>query len=448
MTHLRALLLPLVAVGAVVVASLVPAGDTGNAGRPPTSTDVTQTTYACPTGSVITVAAGQVTAGASASATVLPAGDPPESLSDAAAWRTGKVDGSGVVIQQEGRGSGAVGFFAGTAPAAGGGGLVVGQCPGVVDDSWLLGLGAGDDHLSTLILTNLADTPAVADLTLWGPQGRIAAVDAEGVVVEPGSVRRIGVADLAPGEPELAIHVHRRRGSLSAVANDTSTADGARGTEPITATSAPRRDQVVSGLVKGEKGRTLLLLNPGRSTARVTVRVAGPRGTFEPSGLAGTRVKGGTVRSVTLPRSAGSGEQALRVTSDEPVSATVRMAPDDADYAYAEATPALSGPAVVPVDLGTSLDAPRLVLTAPGRAASVQLQTFDADMRRLESSTVDLAAGTTKGVTVAGDAAYAVLRPRGRVTGAVTYADGDRLSSLALVPAPVRALAPQVRPAG
>lgn len=445
MTHLKAFLLPVVAVVAVVLATLVPSDD--DTARPPTSAAVTQTTYACPSGSVITVAAGQVTAGTSAEGTVLPDGAPVAALSDAGTWRTDSVGGEGVVVQQQGRGSGAVGYFSGTAPKAGGGGLVVGQCPGVVDDSWLLGLGAADKHLSTLILTNLADTPAIADLTLWGPQGRIAAVDAEGVVVEPRSVRRIPVADLAPGEPELAVHVHRRRGSLSAVANDTSTAD-ARGTEPISATASPRRDQTVSGLVKGEKGRTLLLLNPGRTTARVTVRVAGPRSTFEPSGLASVRVKAGSLLTVPVPASAGSGEQALRITSDQPVSATVRMAPDAKDFAYAEASPALAGPTVVPMDLGSPSDAPRLVLTAPGRAASVEVQTFGADMRRLGTEDVAVEAGTTKGVTLDGDAAYAVLRPTGRVTGAVTYRRGDGLSSLALEAAPVRVQAPQVRPAG
>ncbi len=89
------------------------------------------------------------------------------------------------MVQQRGRASGAVGFFAGTAPKKGGGGLVVGSCPGVVDDAWLMGLGSGGKHFSTLILTNLADTPAAVDLSLWGPKGKIDAVGSEGIVVKP-----------------------------------------------------------------------------------------------------------------------------------------------------------------------------------------------------------------------------------------------------------------------
>ncbi|MCW2771181.1 MAG: hypothetical protein JWR27_2614 [Aeromicrobium sp.] len=445
MTHVRSLVLPLVAVVLVVLASLVPGDE--EPPRRPTAAPITQTTYACPTGSAITVAAGQVAAGTSATATVLPDGSTEDGLADSSTWRTQRVAGEGVIVQQKGRSSGAVGYFSGRAAGAGGGGLAVGQCPGVADDSWLLGLGSGEKHLSTLVLTNLADTPAIADLTLWGKQGRIEAVDAQGVVVEPRSVLRVPVADLAAGESELAVQVHRRRGSLSVVADDAATGSFT-GTEPISATASPRREQVVSGIVEGTGGRTLLILNPGSATARVGVDVIGPKSTFTPSGLDKVRVPAGAVKVVTVPKSAGPDEQALRLTSDRPVSATVRMSPGSKDYAYAKSAPALTGPAVVPIDLGTQLDEPELVLSAPGRAASVEVVTYAADMARLSSTRVAVAAGTTRTVTVKGRAAYAVLRPKGRVTGAVTYTRGRGLSSLVLGTAPLEALAPQVRPLG
>ena len=104
-----------------------------------------------------------------------------------------------------------------------------------------MGLGSGGKHFSTLILTNLADTPAAVDLSLWGPKGKIDAVGSEGIVVKPSSVRRIRLDELAAGEAELAMHVHRRRGSLSAVVNDSSTSVFS-GTEPVSATLSPRRN--------------------------------------------------------------------------------------------------------------------------------------------------------------------------------------------------------------
>lgn len=446
MSHVRSLLFPVLAIVLAVAAALATT-DEAEKPRKPSAVAVTQTSYACPAGAVVSVATGQITAGAAGVATVLPGQAPAAGLAAGNAWGAATVDGQGVIVEQPGRGAGAVGYFAGTAPKAGGGGLVVGSCPGIVDDAWLLGLGSGNKHFSTLILTNLAASPAVVDLKLWGPEGKIDAVNADNIVLEPFSVRRIRIDSLAAGEPELAIHAHRRRGSVSVVVNDTSTATF-KGTEPIAAMRRPSRSQIVPGLVQGTAGRTLLVLNPGGSAARVDVEVMGAKGTFTPSGLEQIKIEAGTVRAIPMPESAGSDEQALRLTSDRPVSATVRMTPTANDYAYAEAMPALTGPAVVPVELGAqSAGRPRLVLTAPNKAASVEIQAFTADMSPLETTTVALPAGATTAVTpdVEG-AAYLVLRPTGEVAGAATYAQGDGLSSLALTSAPITASAPHVRP--
>jgi hypothetical protein len=444
MKDLRILVIPLAAVVLVVLAILAPTDS--DSARPPSRITVTESAYACPAGADVTVAAGQVKAGRSSTARALPDRRRDGDLEGATRWRTSKVDGSGVLVQQRGRGSGASGFFAGAADKDAGGGLSVGSCPGIVDDAWFAGLGSGGKHFSTLVLTNLADTPAAVDVTLWGPQGKIDAVGSEGIVVEPSSTRRIRLDELAAGEPEIAMHVHRRRGSLSAVVDDSSTAVF-RGTEPVSATLSPRRRQVVGGLVAGTSGRTLLLVNPGDTTARVSVKVIGPRSTFAPAGLEEVKVEAGTTRSVTMPKSAGSPAQALDVRSDQPVAATVRMSPTPKDYAYAEAALPLTGPAIVPVRLGDGIRAPRLLLTAPGRAASARVQAYDADMHPLMASNVRVDGGTTTWLRLeARDAAYFVVRPRGRLVGAATYAKGDGLSSLALTDAPITVLGPQVRP--
>ncbi|MCW2750336.1 MAG: hypothetical protein JWR83_1446 [Aeromicrobium sp.] len=446
----RTFLLPVIAAALAVLAYVLPTPSEGL--RPPSRVAVTQASYACPAGKTITVAAGQVRPGTSSTATVLPGSAKDAALANASTWRTSVVNGQGVLVDQQGLRSGAGGFFAGKAPKKGGGGLVVGSCTGVVDDAWLLGLGSGGKHFSTLILTNLANSPAVVDLDLWGPDGPIDAVDTKGIVVKSLTTRRIRLDSLAAGEAQLALQVHRRRGSLSAVVNDTSTAVF-RGTEPVTATDSPRRDQVIGGLVEGVAGRTLELLNPGSTTARVNVSVLGAKNTFTPSGLSSIKVPAGALKVVAVPRSAGTGRQALRITSDLPVAATVRMAPSATDYAYAEAVPPLAGPALVPVALGPSTGAPDLILSAPKGNASAQVQAFDAHMRPVASKTIAIKGGTTqhldsgkefKGKSIA----YLVVRATGEVIGAATYVKAGGISSLALVAAPVTVLGPQVRPLG
>ena len=153
-----------------------------------------------------------------------------------------------------------------------------------------------------------------------------------------------------------------------------------------------------------------------------------------------------------MPASAGSGDAAFRLRSDQPVSASMRIAPGAKDQMVVESATALDGPAVVPVDLGTGTGAPELVLSAPGRRASVHLEAFDERMRRQGSADVDIDAGTTKSVDLATkkvlDAkgvAYVVVRPKGTVVGAATYQRKSGVASLGLTGAPITVLGPQVR---
>ncbi|MEO6604770.1 MAG: DUF5719 family protein [Aeromicrobium sp.] len=448
MIRRRTFVIPLLAAGMVAGTHFAPKPSEDP--RPPGGVKVTQTTYACPAGEGITVATGQLSAGTKGTATVLPEKVEDEDLSGATNWRTSKVDGRGVVIEQQGRGSGPAGFFAATASGKEGGGLIVGSCPAGVDDAWFLGLGTGSKHFSTVILTNGTGAPAAVDLELWGTDGKIEAVDAKSVVIKPFSTRRVQLDDLAAGEPELALRVLRRRGAVSATVNDRSTAVFG-GNEVVSATATPRRSQLISGLVAGSGGRTLAILNPGATTARVEVDVIDSKNKFKPSGLEDIKVKAGALRLIEVPSSAGNGRSALQITSDVPVAATVRMTPNQKDYAYAEAGPALTGPAIIPVDLGKGVEVPDLIVTAVDKTASVQVFAYDKGMKQLGETALSVQGDTTSHIDAAQEfkqkgIAYLVVQCKGEIFAAATYRDGPRIASLALLSAPIRVQAPHVRP--
>ncbi len=450
--RVRAVAPPVVA-GLLLLAAIV-MPDGSDDPRPPGQVSVSRSQYACPGGPDVSIAAGQVAAGTSATGRLLPDRAPVDELADASRWRRADVSADGVLVDQRGRGSGAAGFFTAVVPKSAGGGLVVGSCPPTVEDSWFLGAGSVAKHRTSLVLTNMSSSPVVADLSFWGAQGRIDALDAQGVVVDPFTVRRVDLRELAGGEAELAVRVVRRRGSLAVTALDTSTSVFG-GTESLQPTRAPRREQVVAGIPGGAKGRTLILLNPTSSTARVAVTVIGAKGRIAPKGLASVKLDPGELRAVEVPTSAGADRSAFRLRSDQPVSASVRVAPNVKDQAVMESAPALDGAAIVPIDLGGGLAAPELVLTAPGRKATVRLAAFDARMRRLAEAEVSIDPGTTKGVDLASrkvlDAkgvAYVLVRAEGDVVGAATYRRRQGIASLGLTAAPVTVLGPQVRTVG
>lgn len=446
------LLLPLGAVLLALVVAFVPADEPpASAPRP---VPVLDTAYAC--AGAPDVATGQVRAGDAAQVTASGAdgvvSDDVPDVTDPGAWVRSELADAGddvdaLVVRQQGESSGAVGFVSGVLSDDDGDGLVVGPCSGVVDDAWWVGLGSGGRHQSRLVLTNLGDTPAVADLALWTPEGPVEGVDDQGIVVDAGQSRTVDLSDVAAGEPDLAVHLERRRGALAATAVDTATGASA-GSEIVDPVSSASRDVVVGGLPEGDRGRTLQVLNPGEETARVQVEVLGPDGPFAPEGLDEISVPAGGTTSVEVPDSAGSDPVALRLAATRPVVAGVSVSASGDDTARMEGVGAWEGDAVVP--LGGDLETPELLLTAPDGARRVVVEAHGADLGVLAEAEVDVPEGSTVGVDLAdvldlGDAAYVVVRSEGGVVGAAQYADGDRTASLALTAAPTEVVAPRVR---
>ena len=455
MRSLRIFLLPVLAVAIIAAVFALPPRETE--ARSPRTVTVTQSSFACPIAGDTTVATGRVAAhtGARTTATALPDKLSVDALTPVDSWNDAKVVARSVVVNTtDGQGAGAVGFFGTIAPSKDGGGLGVGSCPAVVQDSWYVGGGSGAKHLSTLTLTNVTDSTAVADVSLWGQEGTIDAVNAEGIVLDAFETRNITLDSLAAGEPELAVHVHSRRGALSVAMRDTSSAIFS-GSEPLAETAAPARRQVIAGVTSGANDRQLLAFNPGETTARVKIEVLGTEGTFVPTGLDDVKIPAGKVKVVDVPKSAGEGALALRLTADHPLSASVRSSPSNKDFAYAVAGQTLLGPAVAPLSIGNVLQDARLLLTAPGVRADVTITAYDAKMTNQGSVDVAVKARSTTSYDLGakgrfdkplGDLAYVVVSSAGNVQGAALYSRGDGVSAMPLTTAPLKTLAPQVRP--
>ena len=455
MRSLKFLFFPILAVAIIAAAFALPTKEIEP--RAPRSVTVTQSSYACPTVGGTTVATGRVATHRESQATAmaLPAKSSIDALTPVDSWNDAAAgDAQSVVVSTtDARGAGAVGFFGAMASGKDGGGLGVGRCPGVVQDAWYVGGGSGAKHFSTLTLTNLSDSTAVADISLWGKEGIVDAVNSDGIVLDARETRRITLDSLAAGEPELAVHVQSRRGALSVAMRDTSTAVFG-GTEPLAETKAPARQQVITGIASGAANRQLITLNPGDTTARVKIEALGKDGTFVPTGLDGVKVPAGKVEVINLPKAVGAGGVALRLTADQPLSASVRTAPTNKDFAYAVAGQPLVGPAIAPLSIGDVLRDARLLLTAPGAKADVTVTAYDAKMTKQGSVDVRVNAGSTvsydlskKGIfdQPLADLAYVVVTSSGQVQGAALYSRGDALSALPLATAPLKTLAPQVR---
>ena len=286
-------------------------------------------------------------------------------------------------------------------------GLASTQCLPTGSDFWFVGAGSGVGQGAALVLTNPEDAVATVDVAMYGKGGPVNAPSARGVQVPARSSVELLLADLAPGESVLALNVAVRVGRLSAALTETDVfGTQPRGTDWIPGALAPSTSMVVPGVPAVRQGRDatvrLDIAAPGEA-AVVTLQIVTPDGTFAPKGADVVEVPAGGVQSVDLTKAMRDQPGAVIVTSDVPVTAGARVflkAPDFyGDALYLAASPALEAPAVVPDNRITSDLATRLILSAPGDAATVKLTVFAGD-RQVPAGRVELAAGSSESVTV------------------------------------------------
>lgn len=410
--------------------------------RGPGPVPVDVAAYTCPLVGGVRLSTGQVTAGTSALSTLYPGGA--KSSVHPKTWYATAPRGDAVSVEQRGYKSGAVGFIRGQLPGAFGGGLVVGGCPGVADESWFLGLGSGSGHESTLVLTNTGGSPAVADVNLWASDGPVPAIGNKGLVVPPHSAKVLPLHSLAAGEVELGVQVIRHRGALSASALDT-LRTSRTGTESLMGTS-PAKQLWLSAVPGGSDSRNILLLNPGKESTRAKVEVFGAGKPFTPAGLENILLPAGRFVWVGLPTQRQP--VSVRVTASRQVVGSVRVASAHSDFGYAMPVRPIEHVAVAPMVTGAF---PTIVVTSTGRRAKVTVTTFNSSMRRLVQVTDEVAAGSTKALDLKklqqGAPAYIQIESSESVVAAAVYASGKLLAILPLVDAPLFRPGPDVLPA-
>jgi hypothetical protein len=184
-------------------------------------------------------------------------------------------------------------------------GLATTTCAPAAADTWLVGGGTRIGRRLRLVLTNPAATPAVADVAVHGPLGRVRAPSGEGVVVPPRSAVPVVVDALAPGLERVAVHVTARSGRVQAVLHESllnGLAPG--GTDDVPAAAPAARRQVVPGIAIGPRsegsGAALRVVVPGTEEAVVSVRLLAPEEAPDPGRPSVTSVPGGSVVDIPL----------------------------------------------------------------------------------------------------------------------------------------------------
>jgi Family of unknown function (DUF5719) len=258
------------------------------------------------------------------------------------------------------------------------GGLVTWQCGTPGTDFWFLGPGQQSAGTIELYLMNAGSSPADAQVSLLtdvtkGPP--LLGNSDNGITVPPHSMVVQSLSKLIQSSQVIALNVTTNAGQVVAAVKESRSAASDSGSW-LPVTQPPARKIVIPGL-PGEGGsRELYVAVPGTAAAQVKITAVTSRGSYVPTGGSGIDLLGGSTSTVSLPSmSAVAG--AITISSSVPVVASLRApgGPSGAPGAIAVSGAPIAQQGVLAANPAHSAGTTNLVLSAPGKAATVRITT-------------------------------------------------------------------------
>ena len=273
-------------------------------------------------------------------------------------------------------------------------------CPEPHAQWWFVGVGAAAvTHDTILSISNPRDGAAVLDVDVFGPSGPVDAPGLKGLIVPAGGHRQLDLAKSAPSVGELAVRVVARRGlvAISAADRFSPRATGKPVREWVPPQASASTQVNVVGLPDRPDQATLVVVNPGLEEAVATVEVIGATGTFAPKNVPPLSVGPQSVTTLPLSSIFDGGAVAVRLTSEQRLTATVRSTVGG-DIAYASAVRQVRGATSFAVPAGPRR---QLSLSSLGTAGRVTVTTFDRAGKKLATRVQPVRAATTLRVRLA-----------------------------------------------
>ncbi|MGN6253305.1 MAG: DUF5719 family protein [Marmoricola sp.] len=309
------------------------------------------------------------------------------------------------------------------------------SCPSPRAEWWFPGAGAATRHRGVLTLSNPREGDAIVDVTVLGPQGPIDAPGLRGIRVASGRTVRLDLATVSAAYGDLAVHVSATRGLVAAALPERFSAAVLAPTvrDWVTAQPDTARHSTVLGLGGRGSTATLLVANPSSREAVVSLRLLTEGGVVAPKDRPTLTVPPGRVAAVAFRDAVAAHAVGVRLSSQVPVSATVRSV-QGRDEAYGVAAVPFGAAGVVGLPEGVAGDV-RVVLAGP-RAAGVQVTAYDGTGRVLDTRRADVPARGAVTVPVPrGAAAVRLTAPASSGVRAAVRLSSDAGLAVEAVPA-------------
>ncbi|MFD3521362.1 DUF5719 family protein [Streptomyces sp. NPDC058653] len=244
-------------------------------------------------------------------------------------------------------------------------------------DFWFPGASTDKTRQDYVHLTNPDDTPAVADIALYGKEGTLKSSTGEGIPVPARSSVPVLLSTLtAEAEPNVTVHVSTRTGRVGAVVN---AVEEKVGGDWLAASADAAPTAVLPGVPADATSVRLVVFAPGEDDAELKVQLAGKSGTIVPASASETlNVKSGMTASLDLGDVTKGEAGSVRIgpaegAGETPVVAALRVVRGkgtDQEVAFIPATGAVTERATV---ADNRAKGSTLSLTAPGAAGKVKV---------------------------------------------------------------------------
>jgi hypothetical protein len=250
-------------------------------------------------------------------------------------------------------------------------GLPVARCQAPGSSFWFI----SPETISTrteLYLINADSTPAdahVGVLTDSGP--RLGAPDS-GINVPPRSMVVQRLDKLVRSAKAAAFHVTTSTGRVIAAIRMSGRAGKAGAWLPVA--PEPATTQVLTGLPATAGTRELYVAVPGGATAKVKVTAVTPRGSYQPTGGSSVPLIGRSTTGISIPSLSGK-PGSIKISAKVPFTAMLELSggPPGAPGAFISGAGPVTEQGVIAASPVGSAGKSQLVLSAPGRAASVKI---------------------------------------------------------------------------
>jgi hypothetical protein len=265
---------------------------------------------------------------------------------------------------------------------------------------WFPGASTAADRTDYVHLTNPDDSAAVVDVELYGKDGALQSTVGEGVTVQPHSSEPLLLSTLTDEQQtNLTVHVNVRSGRVGAAVQ---ALDDKLGGDWLAASTDPSGSLVLPGIPKDATSVRLVAFTPGDADADLKLRLASPSGLITPAGHETVHVKGGMTTAVDLGDvTRGEAGSLVLTPTDQsvPVVAALRVVRGKGDQQETAFIPATRPVGTRATSADNSAKGSTLSLTAPGRAATVEVTaSAGSEGGTPVSKTYTIKAGTTQDI--------------------------------------------------